>query len=312
MGSMRNPTIMKSMPLTMNSTPLHFAVAGAQDYNVTRTLMEKGADISIRNSEGKTPFHTFFREGNRTLFASYKDTLEVDFQDDQGLVLLHYIAWSSKSRVTDIQHYISADASRAFTRDNEGRSLLFFAAERGNLEILEYILSLPSKPELTDTDCRGMSLMHYAVRSKRVHSINLLFDSGSPARIVDYNQQTALHHAVKRGNLEAVKRLLLLDGDELLAYEDSHGRTPLEFARRWNHEAIIAYLEAIPPPLVSREPPPLVSRASQSRHLESLLEAEGPLPQPTLGSRLKLQIMAHPRIWQVVGCLAMMITLLLV
>ena len=292
------------MTLTVNSTPLHLAVARSQDYDVTRTLMEKGADMSIRNSEGRTPLHTFFRESNRTLFASYKDTLEVDVQDDQGLVLLHYIAWSSKSKVTDIQHLISADTSRAFTRDNEGRSLLFFAAERGNLEILEYILSLPQKPGLTDTDSRGMSLMHYAVRSKRVHAINLLYDSGCPARIVDHNQQTALHHAVKRGNLEAVKRLLLLDGDELLAYEDSHGRTPLESARLSNHEAVVAYLEGFPPPLVSR--------ASRSRHLECLSEGEGPLPQPMLVSRLKLQIVAHPQIWQVLGCLAMMIILLLI
>ena len=258
--------------------------------------------MSIRNSEGKTPLHTFFRESNRTLFASYKDTLEVDVQDDQGLVLLHYIAWSSKSRVTDMQHLISADTSRAITKDNESRSLLSFAAERGNLEILEYILSLPKRPELTDTDSRGMSLMHYAIRSKRVHAINLLYDSGCPARIADKSQQTALHHAVKRGNLEAVKRLLLLDGHDLLAYKDNHGRTPLDLARLWNHEAITIYLEAIPPPLVSR--------ASRSRHLECLSGAEEPLPQPTVASRLKLQIMAHARFWQVLGCLAMIILVL--
>ena len=291
------------MALTTNSTPLHFAVAGAQDYDLTRTLLDKGADMSIRNSEGKTPLHTFFRESNRTLFASYNFTSEVDVQDDQGLVLLHYIAWSSKSRVTDIQHLISADTSRAVTRDNEGRSLLFFAAERGNLEILEYILKLPKRPGLRDTDSRGMSLMHYAVRSKRVHAITLLYDSGCPARIVDNSQQTALHHAVKRGNLEAVKRLLLLDGRDILAYEDSHGRTPPEVARLLNHEAIVAYLETIPPPLLSR--------ASRSRHLGCLSEATGPLPQPTLVSCLKLQIMAHLQVWQVLGCLAMIILFLI-
>lgn len=286
------------MALTIDSTPLHFAVASAQDYNVTRTLMEKGADMSIRNADGKTPLHTFFRESNRTLFASYKDDLEVDVQDNEGLVLVHYIAWSSKSRVTDMQHLISADTSRAITKDNEGRSLLFFAAERGNLEILEYLLSLPKRPELTDTDSRGMSLMHYAIRSKRVHAINLLYDSGCPAHIADNSQQTALHHAVKRGNLEAVKRLLLLDGHDLLAYKDDHGRTPLDLARMWNHEAMKIYLEAIPPPWISGP-----------RHYECLSEADAPLLQPTLLS--KLQTTTQLQLWHVLGGVTIIILFLL-
>ena len=297
MESMWRPFPRKSMTLTTKSTPLHLAVARSQDYNVTRKLMEKGADMSIHNSEGKTPLHTFFRECNRTLFASYKDTLEVDVQDDQGLVLLHYIAWSSKSRVTDMQYLISADTSRAITKDNEGRSLLSFAAERGNLEILEYILSLPKRPELTDTDSRGMSLMHYAIRSKRVHAINLLYDSGCPARIADKSQQTALHHAVKRGNLEAVKRLLLLDGHDLLAYEDVHGRTPLDLARLWNHAAIAIYLEAIPPPLISGP-----------RHYECLSEADAPLPQPTLFA--KIQTMIQLQFWHIFSGFAITVVLL--
>lgn len=298
MGSTWNPIIKKNMTLMANSTPLHLAVARSQDYNVTRTLLENGADMSIRNADGKTPFHTFFRESNRTLFSSYRNVLEVDIQDDQGLVLLHYIAWSSKSKVTDIQQLISADISRAFTRDNEGRSLLFFAAERGNLEILEYILSLPKRPELTDTDSRGMSLMHYAIRSKRVDAIKLLYNSGCPACIVDYSQQTALHHAVKRGNLEAIKRLLLLDGHDLLAYEDSHGRTPLDFARLWNHEAIITYLEAIPPPL-----------KSGPRHYECLSEADAPLPQPTLFS--KFQTTTQLQYWHILSGVTLIILFLL-
>lgn len=160
MASMWNPVLRESMTLIAKSTPLHLAVARSHDYNVTRTLMEKGADISIRNADGKTPLHTFFRESNRTLFARYKDSLEIDVQDNQGLVLLHYIAWSSKSKATDIQQLISADVSRAVTKDNESRSLLFFAAERGNLEILEYIVSLPKRPGLNDTDSHGTSLMH--------------------------------------------------------------------------------------------------------------------------------------------------------
>lgn len=119
--------------------------------------------------------------------------------------------------------------------------------------------------------------------------------------MVDHNQQTVLHHAVKRGNMEAVKRLLLLDGHDLMANEDKHGRTPLELARRGNHEAIVAYLEAIPPLLIPTPNGP--------RHSNCLSDAEGPLPQTTLLSRLKLHINAQPLSWQFLGGLIMIMSL---
>ena len=169
--------------------------------------------------------------------------------DDRGMHLLHYFAWSSKSTVADIRPFLGGDASYVFAKDHEGRSILFFAAERGNCSILDHILKLPNRPRLSDTDVNGVSLMHYAVRSRRPQTILILYHHGCSIRAVDKNRQTALHHAVKRGNIEAIKQLILLDGSGLSNRVDSRGQTPLELAIDIGKVEIVAYLESIPPSL---------------------------------------------------------------
>ena len=166
--------------------------------------------------------------------------------------LLHYFVWSCKSTVADIGPFLGADASYVFARDHEGRSVLSFAAERGNCRILDHILKLPNRPQLSDTDVNGLSLMHYAVRSRRTQAIEILYHHGCSIRAADKNKQTALHHAVKRGNLEAIKQLLLLNGSDLLERVDSRGQTPLELARKAGKIDVRAYLKSISP---SSSPP---------------------------------------------------------
>ena len=160
--------------------------------------------------------------------------------------LLHYFVWSSKSTVADIGPFLGGDASYVFASDHDGRSILFFAAERGNCRILDHLLKLPNRPRLSDTDVNGLSLMHYAVRSRRTQTIEILYRHGCSIRAVDKNRQTALHHAVKRDNLEAVKQLILLDGSGLLDQVDSRGQTPLELAIYTGKVDVMAHLKSIP------------------------------------------------------------------
>ena len=198
------------------------------------------------NDERKTPFHTFFRASNRELIASYRTAAETTLVDDRGRQLHHYIAWSSNSTIADIEPFVTGDALQQNAKDDMGRSALFHAAECGNIEILTYLLDLPHAPRLDDTDDDGLSLMHYAVRSRRVQTIDFLLQRGCSAQIVDNTGQTALHYAVWRQNLEAVKRLLILDGSKCMSIQDNKGRTPLDFALGISRENEIAeYLSSL-------------------------------------------------------------------
>lgn len=228
-------------------TPLHFAMARSHDQNVSRKLIQSGADVCTRSAEGKTPFHTFFRESNRAFLASLYAAVETELVDNRGMHLLHYLAWSCKSTVADIGPLLACDASSVFAKDHEGRTVLFFAAERGNFAILESLLKSPNRPQLSDTDSNGLSLMHYAVRSRRTETIKILNHHGCSIRALDNNKQTPLHHAAKRGNLAAVKGLLLLDGSDLLGRVDKCGRTPLDLAKNAGKIDVMAHFQSISP-----------------------------------------------------------------
>ena len=163
--------------------------------------------------------------------------------------LLHYLARSSKSTVADIRPFMAKSASYIFAKDHEGRSVLFFAAERGNLIVLEYLLVLPNRPSLSETDVNGLSLMHYAVKSSRAQTVDVLHNHGCEIDAVDENNQTALHHAVRMGNLEGAKRLLALNGHKLLEVADVCGLTPLGLAVSVKELDLAAYLRSISPTL---------------------------------------------------------------
>ena len=258
-----------------------------------------------RNIEGRTPFHTFFRATNRDLFASYRTAAEPTLADDRGMQLLHYVAWSSKSTIADIEPFVTGDSLQQNAKDDQGRSALILAAERGNSEILNYLLSLPNRPRLTNTDVNGLSLLHYAVRSRRVETIDLLLQHGCSSQIVDKTGQTALHHAVNRKNLEAVKRLLTLDGDGYLSRQDNRGRTPLDLALSISPENdITAYLSSLTTPSTN---------TFDAKDDGSLPSGEVKTSEPwRLGpARLIHQVSVRANNWRVIAVATVLVVLLI-
>ena len=199
------------------------------------------------NDEGKTPFHTFFRDSHRELFASYRTAAESMVIDDREMQLHHYIAWSSRATIADIEPFLGDDLQQC-AKDDNGRTALFYAAECGNIEILTYLLGLPHAPSLVDTDFEGKSLIHYAVksRSRCVETIDFLLQHGCNAHIVAKNGRTALHYAVWKYNLEGVKKLLTVDCSRHLSWRDNDGRTPLDLALSSSYgDDIAAYLSSL-------------------------------------------------------------------
>ena len=104
------------------------ALATSSDCHLSRNLFQRGADLYSQNAEGKTPLHTFFRDTNRELLACYRLEAESTIIDERGMHLLHYIAWSSISTVADIEPFLVGADSPKYAKDDQGRSVLFFAA----------------------------------------------------------------------------------------------------------------------------------------------------------------------------------------
>lgn len=201
------------------------------------------------NVEGKTPLHTFFNPIVRTIFQYYSDFIEEAARDSDGMTLLHFAAWSSKSCCHLFKRHVERRggcfASDIGSKDCSGRTVLHYAAQRGNIRVVEYILGLGDIVDVNLLDCDGRSALSYAAEAKRGEVIDMLHLRGSSVRDPDFRGRTPLHHAARRGNLAAVEKLVSLGSSEDVWLEDHKGATALQLAGPLGVASVMNRLEEL-------------------------------------------------------------------
>jgi ankyrin repeat protein len=228
----------------LDRTPLHIAVSRAEDYNISRVLIENGADLENRSIDGRTPLHTFFNKVVKKILLYHGDEINEASADSQGMTLLHFVAWSSKSDSEIFKRCMerTGGATSIWLNDNERRSILHFAAQRGNAAILQCVLSLCQQLDVTHKDQSGRTTLHYAVESKRSAVIDIICAHGGAIRGTDDRGRTVLHHAALRGNLVAVEKLIELGAANDMYSEDKDGKTPTQLASQRGATTVVEYL----------------------------------------------------------------------
>ena len=223
-------------------------MAESGNYDICRILLEYGADIGSRDLAGKTPLHTFFNPVIGMLLTNNREAVDEEIMapDTSGMTIIQYASWSSKSEPRHLVPYLKpGEISPLLARDYAGRSLLHFAAHRGNIAILKYLLSLSHEIGLNTRDMGGQSVLHYAAQCKRTEAINLLLSKGADVDAVDTKGRTVLHCAAARNNLPAIKRVVKVCGKRTLWSQDRDGRTPAELAYRHKAFKVNDYLNSL-------------------------------------------------------------------
>ena len=223
-------------------SPLHGAMARGDNYNVARTLIENGADLSSKAVDGRTPLHNIF---NNTIshVLMRDDWLENLLPDSEAMSITHYLAWSSKSTLGIFQRGHLYDDADILSADNSGRTCLHFAASRGNLEVLSYLVRRVSAEEVDKKDIQGRTPFHYAAESSRASGvIDILVGQGCNIHAVDDRERTALHWAARWNNARAVKKLTATVGGQTLLLPDKNGRLPSQDVCQRRAPALWRYL----------------------------------------------------------------------
>lgn len=233
--------------LTITRTPLHFAVSQSRNYDIFQALLAHGADLGSRDLADKTPLHTFFNPVVGTVILSHRDMDEEIFSpDSHGMTIVQYAAWSSKSEPLHLISCLrSAELYPFLARDCKGRSVIHFAAQRGNIAILRYLFDLPFDVGINIRDSSGQSALHYAVQSRRTETIDLLLSNGADINAADEKGRTILHCAAERNNLVAIERVLELCGKNILHTRDLDGITPAKLAYRRKAFSAAKYLNSL-------------------------------------------------------------------
>ena len=228
----------------VGDTPLHRATSMKDGLTISKLLIENGADVFNVNIEKRTPLHSMFNHTIGKILTS-EDLLESVGPDSVlGMSISHFLAWSSRTTPQEFKSGRVCDATDLWATDNLGRSCSHYAAFRGNLGLLQWLLDQASPVELFKKDSSGESIIHCAARSSRmVAVIELLRSKGLEMSAVDNEQQDVLHHAAKWRELEAIKNLMNLEMSEALLLPDGKGRMPSDIAYSSNRAAVFLYLK---------------------------------------------------------------------
>jgi len=189
MASARRLSLMA--PDGQGNNPMHFA-ALADNPEVVGFFVQqtKGlfADnvplVECRNGSGETPLLRSMTVGTisviKTLLEAASDPFAIDHQGNSVFTLLakHGFLWSMHFLFTHIskQHGQSAALELLACLDNEGHSALDWAADAGNVNILEYLIRKGLNPLRVDSHKR--SPLFWAVKARRLRAVRFLLRCG--------------------------------------------------------------------------------------------------------------------------------------
>ncbi|KJK65079.1 ANK ankyrin repeat protein [Aspergillus parasiticus SU-1] len=171
------------------------------------------------------------------LLASRK--MNVNLTDNEGRTLLSYAAQKGNWEITQL--LLSQRAIKADQGDDRGQTPLSYAAEAGHINIVWLFLTRRDV-NVTSNDASGLTPLSYAARTGNVTLVEILLSQSEIRRhIKDGNGRTPLSHAAEygRGNLVHV----LLGMSDINPDEPcKSGQTPLCHAAAKGHAFIITIL----------------------------------------------------------------------
>ncbi|KAI4217657.1 MAG: hypothetical protein LQ351_000253 [Letrouitia transgressa] len=228
--------------VTYHRTPLRLAVRSKAEFNLVRILVNHGADVECLDTQKWTPFHAFFNPTVSQLAGHCTESMDAITMDANGMTLAHYFSWTNASSPSDFQVLPNLNTLLK-ARDVKGRTPLHFAAQRGNIPVMEYLLSQYQNPTCIQPNRERNTPLHEAVQSSRAPAaINLLREHGFSLEQRNNEGHAAVQHAALWGTVPAM-RILMSRDPGAIAWRDKDERGIDALARQTENVEVAAWLE---------------------------------------------------------------------
>jgi len=217
---------------TDHPTPLHLASYHG-GFKVAQLLLDHGANINVRDKNGRTPLHgtlvnmtdgfyDYFFDGIRFLLEHGAD---VHALDNNHATPLHMVSRSGCIKAAQLLLKHGADVHAL---DNICSTPLHFASRSESAKVV--CLLLEHGADVHSLDANHSTPLHLASESRNVEAARLLLEHGADIHALDGKHSTPLHVASRHGEVGAA-RLLLEHGADVHALDANHS-TPLHVASR--------------------------------------------------------------------------------
>lgn len=217
---------------------LLFAAVWANQSDMAKLLLERGADVTIRPGQRDTYFHLAARQGKVEVVNALLDHgANPNITTDHGRTPLHDVASTPH---LDVAKLLLSKGAAVNAEDSDGRTPLHWVSNRGSIEVAAVLVQYGANVNARDKD--GNTPLFNASRGNRADLVRLFLAKGAKLNVTNADGQSPLHEAAGSGYLDVVR--LLLDGGANVDSRDGYGRTPLHLAYGNGHRELIALLKA--------------------------------------------------------------------
>ncbi|KAK1753203.1 ankyrin repeat-containing domain protein [Echria macrotheca] len=248
-----------SLTDAQGKTALHFA-AHRNLYAVVQVLLQNGAHPNAYDLDGRTPVMEAICRVDREIQPQDTSVLRVLLEPNNNGVAASATLGELKSHYNPVHHAArkgflpdlktiaaSKQAMRALacsSQDASGRTPLWYAARRGRLDVVRFLVNLnPPDVRHVSRDAEAPTPLWAVVESKSPEMISgasILLAAGAEPNGRNTRGHTLMHRVCELGNLSLVELLLQKGADPRL--EDDEGKQPLHYAAVEGHEDVVARL----------------------------------------------------------------------
>ncbi|XP_046566293.1 alpha-latrocrustotoxin-Lt1a-like [Haliotis rubra] len=218
------------------STALHILATNDNAYGM-KMLLTRGADHSIQDVGGMTPFHVAALWSVDCLQLLLHFEADPHIKDSKRRTVLHHAAKASST--SSLEHLVTSKLDLNSV-DEDGWTALHSAAEYGRRDNIKLLLD--NGADLYIQDNQGRTALHVGCEEGHCQAVDLLLQTMSNPNVLDERMRSPLHFAARRGSSDNVK--LLLDKGANPFEKDLKGRIPLHLAVKTNDSQCVKLLIA--------------------------------------------------------------------
>ncbi|XP_071115831.1 serine/threonine-protein phosphatase 6 regulatory ankyrin repeat subunit A-like [Haliotis cracherodii] len=238
-------------------TILHLACQGGSVQIVKHLVSSKLFDINHRGQYGKTPLMIAACRGHREMFQlllsqnchicsedfTMSETLSYGYVGDclnmsqflraREHGLNRFMMTHKKHYISRLKSHLEEKGSSMLLVDVSGLSLLHTAAETGNVELAEFLLS-KGKVDINTWDASGRTPVMLAAAAGHRIMFEFLTKKQCDLSLKDTKTRGVLHYASQGGNLGIVQDVGCKDVNET----DRYNKTPVSYCVERGHKHI--------------------------------------------------------------------------